>query len=424
MRLSFALKMKIIVTTSTFPTHENDIVPRIVYDQIQGLKEFDRSLELYVLTPHHSHSSPMPDETRKESHTEIRYHYFPQQKFERLSGRGILPTLKKNPLLSILIPFFLWGQRRALIQLCNRIQPDLIYAHWFMPQAIVASSVSHKLDIPYIFTTHASDVSVLHKLPFSSILIARCLDSAKHFTAVSKRTAQKLKSTFSDEVWVSSYANKLSVIPMGTSYVETKASVNTHQPYKPMNFLGTPYVLFLGRLSEKKGIEFLLQGFKIFHDSDHSNLKLVIAGDGELAKELKETALNLQLTEHVIFQGFVSGNIKSMVLAQAEMVVIPSIIDSKGDSEGMPVVLMEALACSKRVIATAVSGAEEILTEMSGIIIEPENPTAIANSISTLYKQQSLERSSMERAAKETSLQFGWPNICDRHHQIFKEATK
>jgi len=415
--------MKIIVTTSTFPTHENDIVPRFVYDQIQGLKEFDRSLELYVLTPHHSHSPPVPDETKKESHTEIRYHYFALQKLELLSGRGILPTLKRNPLLSILIPFFLWGQRRALIQLCNRTQPDLIYAHWFMPQAIIASSVSRKLDIPYIFTTHASDVSVLHKLPFSSILIARCLDSAKHFTAVSERTAQKLKSTFSNEVWANSYANKLSVIPMGTSYVETETTVNPDQPYKSKNLLGTPYVLFLGRLTEKKGIEFLLQGFKIFHDSDHSNLKLVIAGDGELAKELKDAASNLQLTEHVIFQGFVSGNTKSMILAQAEMVVIPSIIDSKGDSEGMPVVLMEALACSKRVIATAVSGAEEILTEKSGIIIEPENPKAIANSISTLYKQQSLERCSMERAAKEKSLQFSWPNICDRHHQIIKEAT-
>ena len=87
--------MKIIVTTSTFPAHENDVVPRFVYDQLLSLKSLDKNLEIYVLIPHHSYADPELDIVQKNTHTEVRYHYFVPHSFESLTGRGRLPALKR-----------------------------------------------------------------------------------------------------------------------------------------------------------------------------------------------------------------------------------------------------------------------------------------------------------------------------------------
>ncbi|MBX2886221.1 MAG: glycosyltransferase [Granulosicoccus sp.] len=419
--------MKLVVTTSTLPVDEQDVVPGFVLDQVQVLSQLDVDLEIYVLVPHHAYGEPVPDRRDFPTHHEVRFHYFFPHSMEKLSGRGILPALKSNPLRYALIPFFLWGQRRALKKLCREIQPDLIYAHWFMPQAVVAAGIARRLNIPLMFTSHASDVSVLKKLPFSRWLVRRCLNVACRFSAVSQRTADKMIEFFPPDEWDRNFAGKLSIIPMGTSIAAVSSQgerLQTNEPLENVAPIGQPYLLFLGRLSEKKGIDYLLDAYaELVQQQRVSHQRLVIAGEGELESRLKEKVIRLGLGASVDFAGFVNGASKSELLAAADMVILPSIIDEQGDSEGMPVVLMEALSMSRRVIATTVSGAEEVLTRNSGVLVEPENASALTSAIASLNEQSAEERHAMETSAFDLSKQFEWVTVGQRYHAMLHEAV-
>ena len=153
--------MKILINTTTFPNSTDSPVPAFVLDQIKAMHALDNSLEIDVLLPHHSYENPLADTRIRSSHREIRYHYFWPRRFEKLTGRGILPALKENPFRMILIPFHLFFQYRALKALCRENRPDVVYAHWFMSPALISYFACKPFKIPLIFTTHASDVSVL-----------------------------------------------------------------------------------------------------------------------------------------------------------------------------------------------------------------------------------------------------------------------
>jgi len=419
--------MKVIVTTSTFPLDEHDVVPTFVRDQMRTLSALDNTLEIYILIPHHAYSDPIPDRRRFPTHEEIRFHYCYPHRLEKLSGRGILPALKNNPLLFAMIPFFLWGQRRALKRLCREVQPDLIYAHWFVPQAVVAAGVARHFQVPLMFTSHASDVSILKNIPFSRILIRRCLLAASRFSAVSQRTANKMISLFSDAEWEEKFAEKFAIIPMGTDYADSSRSDVTSVPEgNDLNsdVQTSPYILFLGRLTEKKGIRFLIDAYsKIVSLSNQETTRLVIAGDGELMEQLKNSVIKADLVSQIEFVGYVSGKRKSALVAGAEIVIIPSIVDSQGDSEGMPVVLMEALSFGRRVIATTESGAEEILDSGSGLLVEPNSVDALVSAICVMQQQSQLERKRMEVRALACSQQFSWNSVGQRYHALMQEAV-
>ncbi|NNE60068.1 MAG: glycosyltransferase [Woeseia sp.] len=418
--------MKIVVTSSSFPTTDSDHVPRFVLEQVQELAKLDSQLDIYVLVPHHAYAPAMPDRTETDSHTEIRYHYAWPRTLEKLAGRGILPALREQPLRYLLIPFFLAAQRRALARLVRELQPDLIYAHWFMPQGLIASNISHAYAVPYMFTTHAADVSVLRRLPFSRQLVARALRRAACFTAVSERTASKLRDMFDDVEWNSQFASKLSIIPMGTSLAMPDLPADDVRKLLTAFGIGGDqnYILGLGRLSEKKGFDYLIDAYSELSPERRQKYQLVVAGDGQSAAALKERASARGVADTTVFTGYVNGELKQALLQNAVTFVLPSIIDQSGDSEGMPVVLMEALAAGKWVVASDVSGAEEILHDECGILVPQRSSEALAAAIEDLLNCDEETMLARSRAARELADQFAWESIARRHLQLIKLAGR
>jgi len=417
--------MRILINTTTFPTSETDPVPAFVLDQVREFYVVDSSLEIDVLTPHNAYSEPVANIRQSESHQEIRYHYFWPTQFEKLAGRGILPALKENLLRLALIPFFVYFQFRALRHLCKVNKPDLIYAHWFMTPAIISYFVCRRLNIPLVFTTHASDMSVLRKVPFAKKLVARVLDYASHYTAVSNRTANKMKAYFSEQEWQRHYEKKLSIIPMGTHLSTEK--LNKTQQTQLLREAGLDasknYILCMGRLSEKKGFNYLIAAYALLSESLRQEYQLVIAGDGQLMQSLKSQVSNTVKDGEVIFTGYVSGNIKNTLLTNASLFVLPSIIDNSGDSEGLPVAMMEALASSKTVVATNVSGAEEVLTADTGILVEQKSPKELAEALSTMLSLPAKRKTQMEKQARTLAENFEWRGIAAQHLEILKGAV-
>lgn len=394
---------RVLVVASTFPASETDSVPAFVRDQVIAMKQVDSSLKFDVLAPHDTRSNTVSF-THYETYDEHRFHYAWPYRVEKLAGRGIMPALQANPLNYLLIPFLFVGECFALFRLAKRTKPDVIYAHWFTPQAITAGLVSKMTKTPLVFTTHAADVQVWKKIPIIGALVVRFVTRrTQRFTAVSNRSMQKLASFFSEPEW-ERLKPRARVIPMGVEL-----------PAHNHNTLEGNDILFIGRLAEKKGVQYLLPAFqKLLKSQPDSHL--TIAGDGPWRERLERQAEDLELSTHVTFAGYTTGAKKQKLLEQHALYVVPSIITKSGDAEGMPVSLMEGLATGRICIATNESGADAVIEDgVDGFLVSERDSDALHDALLRGLSLTQSERSNVSSQAVTTAEQFAWPTIAQQH---------
>ncbi|HEY0965196.1 MAG TPA: glycosyltransferase [Candidatus Saccharimonadales bacterium] len=395
---------RILVIASTFPASDNDPVPAFVKDQIIALKQLKPEFEFTVLAPHDKRSNT-ESFTKQDAYNEYRFHYFWPFSVEKLAGRGIMPALKASPLNYFIVPFLFIGEFMALLRVTIKLKPDILYAHWFTPQAVVARWVGALTATPFVFTTHALDVNVWHKIPIIGTLVVRgAARKAQAFTAVSMRSMARLEQFFPPGEW-STLKKRGTVIPMGVNL----PSQDVYKHPKGQT------ILFMGRLAEKKGVQYLIKAFGEIIEK-YPEAKLVIAGDGPLKKDLQKQARNI---ENVDFTGFISGEKKHLLLRSSKLYVVPSIIASDGDVEGLPVSLMEGLAYGKVCIATNESGADDILTNRKdGFLVPQKDVSALAEALERGLALSKSDYGTVSREARRTAAQFAWPHVAKQHNDF------
>jgi glycosyltransferase involved in cell wall biosynthesis len=405
----------ILVITSTFPASELDPVPTFVRDQIIALKRAYPNISFSVLAPYDARSSVIRTQNlvkENEFYKEYRFHYFWPFFLEKLTGRGIIPTVKQNPLYYALIPCLLVAEFFTLLRYTRKLKPDILYAHWFTPQGINAGLVSNITKIPFVYTSHSSDVAVLRKLPIVGPFIVRYISKrARAITVVSRRTLEKLRKFFTDKQW-KEINKKVNIIPMGVLVTEQVESIKKTK-------INAQNILFLGRLEEKKGVQILLPAFAAICDS-HPQVTLTIAGDGSWYKRLQRQAENLKIPDNrITFTGYVRGDKKTKLIAKADIFVVPSIQTSYGDTEGLPVALMEGLAAGKICIATNESGADDILiNEENGFLIPQKDILALETVLHTTLNLIPKQKMRIKNEALITAQQFSWHNIAKQYSQF------
>ncbi len=415
--------MKVLVVASTFPAHEKDKAPAFVREQIIHMKKQNPSLDFHVLAPHYS------NETDKFSATdyfkEHRFSYFWPSKYQKLAGRGIVPAIESNKFFYLQVPFLFFFEFFALLRLVRKIQPDIIYAHWFTPQGIVASIVSSFTKRPWVLTSHASDVEIWKKIPFGGMIVRRFLPRATAVTAVSQRTLERMKIFFSDSQWEDKLSSKVEIIPMGVDTSKFSAPRKSREDLKAeYGLTGKKTILFIGRLARIKGIEYLIQAFEKASQKD-SDLHLVIAGDGPLREELQQLTTELNLNDTVEFTGYISGTPKEDYFHLADIVAVTSIIAEDGSREGLPVVIMEALAAGKICIATDASGADVIIEDsVNGYIVPEKDVDALAKSIQAIANLDQDHLDVIKQAAQTSSIELDWGTVADQHiYHLLKERS-
>lgn len=401
---------RILVVASTFPASDSDPVPAFVKDQIIAMKHADDALLFSVLAPHDRRSNTKPY-TKHSSFDEYRFHYAWPHSLEKLAGRGILPALQANKLNYLLIPFLFVGEFFALYRLTRKLKPELIYAHWFTPQAVNARLVGALTKTPFVFTTHAADVAVWRKIPILGKLIVRSnVRKAQSFTAVSSRSMAKLQHFFDEKEWDNDISKRARIIPMGVSLPARRIELPQQKIQK---------VVFIGRLAEKKGVQYLLPAFAALQ-KDMPKAQLVIAGDGPMLDSFKAMAKDLGISDSVSFPGYTVGRDKDALLSSASVYVVPSIVTNSGDAEGLPVSLLEGLSYGNLCVATYESGADDIMTTgKDGILVRQKNSEALYSAIRDCLTMAADEQLSMRKQAQATAAQFSWSNIAKKHLSFF-----
>lgn len=413
--------MKILITASTFPRRAGDTLPAFVLDQAVALRHADPALEIHVLAPHAAGAARREVLEGVQVH---RFRYAWPESAQRLVYPAILPNLKASPWLVLQVPLLFIAEFVAVFRLCRALRPDVLYSHWFTPQAVTGALAARLLGIRHVFTTHSSDVTVWRRVPWLGPVIVRAVVAgAAAGTAVSRRTQGRLRAFFSDAQW-SRVVHKLHVMPMGVpAGTGTDASSATRAAARAaFGIIDQPALVFLGRLTPKKGLAVLLEALWGLI-ATRPDVMCLIAGEGELRDEVAD-AIQGGLAANVRLLGHVSGARKQQLLLAADVFVVPSVIAPDGDAEGLPVALLEGLAAGRVCIASDASGADDILTRgVDGFIVPAGDAAALGAALLGALELDPHARARLEARARERAAEFMWPALAGRYRRLLLPGT-
>lgn len=173
-------------------------------------------------------------------------------------------------------------------------------------------------------------------------------------------------------------------------------------PYRESRKISQPATLItIGRLTEKKGVEFAIQAVNGLLRGGY-DIEYKIVGDGPLKQTLRTLVLELALEERISFLGAVNSEMVHQLLRDADIFLAPSVTSTKGDQEGIPNSLKEAMAVGVPVIGTRHGGIPELIkNEVNGILVSERNPEEIAAAVGKIFANPD-DMSRLTRMARKT----------------------
>ncbi len=285
-----------------------------------------------------------------------------------------------------------------------------VHSHYATHPALAAWIINQLTGIPYGITVHAHDIFVDR-----SMLHRKLLD-AKYIIAISKYNLEFLVNQYGD--WV---AQKTHIIHCGV--YPDKYAVKSFSGNKTDRF----EIISIGSLRPYKGFAFLLSACTILKRSG-MNFRCRIIGGGELFKSLSIKINELNIGDVVELTGSKNQTEVAELLTTADCYVQPSIITSSGKMEGIPVSLMEAMACGLPVIASDISGIPELVVhKKTGLLVAPGDPKALVDAILQIYNDASWARILAEQgrdlALREFDIIHTVSRLSDLFEAFFKDAA-
>lgn len=203
----------------------------------------------------------------------------------------------------------------------------------------------------------------------------------------------------------SEYWDKFEIIRCGVDLKKYQFRSNSSTPSK---------ILFVGRLSNEKGLNVLLDSLAILK-SENLDFMLTILGDGPSREKLEQQTKELKLNDYVIFKGFVDQSTIREDLNNSDLFILPSF------AEGIPVSLMEAMAIGVPVITTYVGGISELVIDnKTGLLCYPSDPSGLADSIRKYLNDQERIESIVKHARQHIETEFDIDNQIDKLAELFK----
>ena len=256
-----------------------------------------------------------------------------------------------------------------------------VHAHFAHDPALVGMLAAEMAGVPFSFTGHARD---LYQIPARSL-------AARAARATTLITCCEANVTFIRETLPDSATIPVEVIHHGVELDRFSPAINHDDG-------GVPALVSVGRLVEKKGFDDLLRALARIDAS----FMLRIYGDGPLHDELVRLRDELGLAGRVDFMGGRDSDEIVAALTGADAFVLTPTTTEDGDRDGIPNVLVEAMACGLPVVTTTAGGITELVDhDVNGLLCDPEDVDAIVRSIGTVIADPEL-RSRLGAAGRRT----------------------
>ncbi len=381
---------RLLVVASTYPASHNDGTPAFVRDLAA---EVSAEFDTMVLVP------SVPGAASRERFGSLsvrRFRYFPRR-WEDLADGAILENLRaRRSRWAQLLPFLI-AETWALRQSIADHRPDVVHLHWMIPQGIPALVVARRL--PWVVTTLGGDVYALRD-PVSQRLKRAVLRRAAAVTTMNADMRRRL-------VELGAPPEDTHVLPMGVDLAGVRSVPRAPVPGR---------LLFVGRLVEKKGLAVLLAALRRL--PRELAWSLTVVGDGPLRASLEAAAAGLA----VQFLGQQSRTELYAQYAEAEIVLVPSVPAATGDQDGLPLVLLEAMAAGAAVVGSDLPGINEAVEHgRSGLLVRPADPEALSAALRRLLGDPAL-RARLGEQARTTADTFSLPAVGVEYRDVLRGA--
>jgi glycosyltransferase involved in cell wall biosynthesis len=297
-------------------------------------------------------------------------------------GRAFVASLQSRRPLSVWKQFVRAG---FVADRCAARGVGLIHAHFANAPAAVAAFASVISGIPFSFTTHAKDLYLT-----SQRVLRRRVHDARFVTTCTGYNVDYLKGFLP-----AAEHDKVHLVYHGIDL----ARFSLRAPESP-RANGVPLILSVGRLVPKKGFADLIAACALLREQG-IGFQCAIVGEGPLRAELAADIARRGLTQQVRLLGAMTHGELAKFYHQADIFALAPQIIANGDRDGIPNVIVEAMASGVPVVSTAVSGIPEVVRhERTGLLVPSESPAAFAEALRQLIGNPAIGVR-LARAARE-----------------------
>ena len=393
---------RLLVLASTYPRWQGDAEPGFVH---QLARRLVGAFDVAVLCPH---AAGAPTDEEMDGVRVKRYRYAPSRFETLVNDGGIVTNLRRNPVKWLLVPGFLLGQFVALLKLRASWRPDIIHAHWIIPQGIVVAlaGVLSRGAPPFVVTSHGADLFALRRVPWPALkrFVLRRANAATVVSGAMHEALERLGVEM----------ERVEINPMGVDL----DALFTPDP----GVVRSPNeILFVGRLVEKKGLRHLIAAMpEIVRELPTARLTIVGFGPDEAGCKAQVHRLGLQ--EHVSFTGAVPQASLPGLYRRAAVFVAPFVEASSGDQEGLGLVMVEAAACECPVIASDLPAVRHVSRDAGIRLVEPGCPAALAKAVCAVLASPP-DGKVLSKAREALRLKYDWSVVAEQYASILSGSA-
>lgn len=285
---------------------------------------------------------------------------------------------------------------------------DVIHSHGYKANFYGVMALVSK-EIPHVATCH-NWLSTNHKMKLYEWIDKKMLNKFDKIVAVSDDVERKILRSGVNRDKVLKIKNGINTEKY--SEQNARSSIRAEFGIKDQSIL----IGSIGRLDRNKGLDYLIKAAKKLI-TEFNNLLFMIVGDGSSKQELLDEVDELGMRERIIFTGF-RNDIPS-ILSAIDIFVLPSLM------EGLPMVLLEAMASEKPIVATRVGDIPLVLkNNESGILINQRDEDELAAAIRFLVENKSYSRFIAEKGLERVRNEYSSKQMARRYREVYNDVLQ
>jgi glycosyltransferase involved in cell wall biosynthesis len=396
--------------TSSYPRYTGDGAGSFVASLARALAGLGH--DIHVIAPYDPQVADM-DQAGVQVH---RFRYAPLSDWH-IAGHGhaLEADRSMKGAVPLLMPGYLAAGWGAGMRLCRREPFDLIHGHWAVPGGLLAGWLARSTRLPFVISMHGSDVYVLERNRLYAALARGTLRRAQTMLACSQDLRRRSMA-------LGVPADKCLVVPYGADSDRYRtgdgARLRTTLGIPPE----APVVGALGRLVHKKGFEHLITAMPRVIAAMPGAYG-VIGGAGDLLDALRRQAGECGVAHRVLLPGAIDWQQTPDFYAMCDVVAVPSVVDARGNVDGLPNVLLEAMASGRAIVASRVGGLPDVLQhEKTGLLVPPGSAESLADAVIRLLGDATVRDRLGDAARHWIATAQSWEQIARQHEAVYQRA--
>jgi glycosyltransferase involved in cell wall biosynthesis len=292
---------------------------------------------------------------------------------------------------------FLGANFTSAVRVRRQFKPDLIHAHWWFPGGLVGSWVSKLAHIPFITTSHGSDIRLARTTSVVKPLARRVFEQSAVVTTVSHWLADAVHE-FDTHV-----EPVVAPMPVDTTL------------FTPAGDRESQRILLVGRMNAQKGVAHAIRALSVMQ----TPAVLDIIGSGPSIDEYRALAASLNLEERVTFHGEVPHDTLPIWYRKASVLVVPSI------EEGLGLVAVEAQLCETPVVASDSGGLPDVVHhEKTGLLVPPADVPALALALDSILADPTRAAQLGQAGRLHALAHFAPESVARRYLDLYHRALE